>query len=412
MSDDARRTQLELAIERAFRGDPISRRVFLRRAGRGGLAAMSLPALIAACQPSASPSPGAATIEWANWPAYIDIDEETGGYPTLNLFQEQTGWSVHMVEAINDNEEFLGTVLSDLQAGNYTGWDVITPSDFMIEKLLRLGYLQEIDKSKLPNWEPNVADYAKGLYFDPDNKYTVWWQGGLTGIGYNPTLTGREITEFDDLLDPEFEGRVGLFSEFRDTFGLTLLSMGIEPANATVDDVTAAQQKLLGPAERGQFRGFYGNEYYDELAAGNLALCIAWSGDITQMAFYDNPDVKFVVPASGAMRWNDNLCIPTGTTNIDGAHALMNFWYDPVPATMLSEYIGYFTPVASVPERILDDAKAARDEGDDETADLLEAIAPTTEPSPDQVENAHFYKRLDEEEEGIWTDLYLELAGG
>jgi spermidine/putrescine transport system substrate-binding protein len=410
-------TRLELAIERAMRQDRVTRRTFLGRAGRGGIAlgaALSLPALIAACLPSGDGE--GTTIEWANWPAYIDIDEEIEPnptqYPTINAFIEQTGYNVNYVEAINDNEEFFGTIQPDLAAGNPTGWDIISPSDWMVEKMIRLEYLEPLDHSKLPNWADNCADYAKGLYFDPDNAYSVWWQGGITGIGYDPNLTKREITTFDDLLDPAFEGQIGLFSDMRDTFSLTLLSMGIVPESATVDDVTAAQQKLLEAAERGQFRGFYGNEYYDELAAGNLVATVAWSGDVTQMQLYDNDQVQFVVPESGAMRWNDNLLIPKGAEHIEAAHALLNYWYDPAPATVLSEYIGYFTPVVGVGDRILADADAAREAGDTETADLYEAIAPTVSPTEDQLANTYPYKRLDEEEEAEWNALFLELLGG
>ena len=92
-----------------------------------------------------------------------------------------------------------------------------------------LGFLEEIDHSKLPNWTANAADYAVGQWFDPDNTYSLWWQGGITGIGYDPEATGREFTSFEDLLDPEFAGRVGGFSDMRDMFGLTLLSPGHRP---------------------------------------------------------------------------------------------------------------------------------------------------------------------------------------
>ena len=149
----------------------------------------------------------------------------------------------------------------------------------------------------------------------------------------------------------------------RDMFGLTLLSLGVEPADATVDDVTRAQQVLLEANERNQFRGYYGNEYYDALAAGDLALSVAWSGDVTQMALNDNPNVQFVVPEAGGMRWNDNLAIPKGSGRIEDALKLLDYCYDPVAATTLSEYIGYFTPVAGVDQRIVADAEAARDGG-------------------------------------------------
>ena len=107
----------------------------------------------------------------------------------------------------------------------------------------------------------------------------------------------------------------------RDMFGLTLLSLGVEPENATVDDVKTAQEKLLGVPD-GHFRGFYGNEYYEALAAGDLAISVAWSGDVSQMNLYDNDKVKFVVPESGGMRWNDNLVIPKGGANMENAHKL------------------------------------------------------------------------------------------
>jgi spermidine/putrescine transport system substrate-binding protein len=410
------RSRIELAIARTMRQDRISRRSFLGRAGRGGLAlgAMAtLPGLIAACSPGGNGD--GVTIAWANWPAYIDIDEEGSPsptpYPTINAFIEQTGYSVEYTEAIQDNEEFFGQIQPDLSAGNATGWDLITPSDWMVERLIRLDYLEPLDLSMLPNLDPNAADYARGLYFDPDNAYSVWWQGGITGIGYDPNLTGREITSFADLLDPEFAGQVGLFKEMRDTLGLQLADMGINPTEATVDDAAAAQAVLLEAAEAGQFRGFYGNEYYDELSAGNLVACVAWSGDVTQMALYDNPDVVFVNPAGGGMRWNDNLVIPKGAVNIEAAHALMNYWYDPEPATLLSEYIGYFTPVAEVPERIQADADAAREEGDTETADLLDVVAATVAPTDEDLANSHAYKQLSEEEEAQWNDLWLELRG-
>jgi spermidine/putrescine transport system substrate-binding protein len=196
----------------------------------------------------------------------------------------------------------------------------------------------------------------------------------------------------------------------RDMFGLTLLSLGVEPANATVDDVRRAQERLLG-APQGHFRGFYGNEYYDALAAGDLALCVAWSGDVSQMNLYDNENVRFVVPDSGGMRWNDNLVIPKGGASIDAAHRLIDYYYDPAAATMLSEYVGYFTPVTGVDEQILADAQAARDEGDAETADLYEALAPTVVPAEDQIANTYTDKQLTEEEEAEWNDLFEAVIG-
>ncbi|HEV2907441.1 MAG TPA: spermidine/putrescine ABC transporter substrate-binding protein, partial [Actinomycetota bacterium] len=341
---------------------------------------------------------------------YIDIDEEDGSYPSIVAFTDQTGIEVNYTEAIQDNAEFMGTILPDLQAGNPTGWDVITPGGWVVERLARLDLLEELDHSQLPNWTANAADYAKGLWFDPDNRYSLWWQGGITGIAYDPELTGREITTFDDLLDPAFAGVAGAFSDMRDMFGLTLLSLGVEPANATVDDVTRARDKLLEANERNQFRGYYGNEYYDALSAGDLAIAVAWSGDITQMQLNDNDKVQFVIPADGAMRWNDNFAIPKRAARIGGAHQLLNYYYGVPGATLVSEYIGYFTGVNGVQEQILADVEAYRAEGDTENADYYEAVAPTVVPTDDQLANTFSDKELTEEEEAEWNDLWLEVS--
>jgi spermidine/putrescine transport system substrate-binding protein len=410
MRDPEQRTQIEVAIDQFVRRDQLTRRGFMRRAGRGILAVGALttiPGILAACSPSGS----ATRVRWLNWPAYIDISEDETSYPSIEAFTAASGIEVEYNEGLLDNADFLATYAPDLRAGNNTQWDVMSPGGWVVERMARNDWLEELDHSKLPNWTANCADYAKGLWFDPENTHSVWWQGGITGIGYDPELTGRPITTFDDLLDPEFSGRVGGFSDMRDMFGLTLLSLGVEPANATIDDVTAARDKLLDVPE-GHFRGFYGNEYYDALAAGDLAISVAWSGDISQMNLYDNDKVQFVVPDSGGMRWNDNLVIPKGGANIDAAHKLIDWYYGEDGAAMLSEYVGYFTPVAGLDERIRADAQAARDDGDAETADLYDALAPTVVPTSDQTANTFTDKQMDEDEERQWNDLFEDVVGG
>jgi spermidine/putrescine transport system substrate-binding protein len=425
MSDGDGRSRIENSIDELLRRDRITRRSFMGRAGRGTVAIgslLSIPGLLAACVPagnaSASASAGASggggpatgTVRWLNWPAYIDISDDGSTNPSIDAFTEQTDIKVQYDEGLLDNADFLAQYSPDLRAGNNTGWDVMTPGGWVVERMARNGWLEELDHSKLPNWTANCADYAKGLWFDPDNKNSLWWQGGITGIAYDPNLTGREITTFDDLLDPKFDGVAGGFSDMRDMFGLTLLSIGVEPANATVDDVKKAQQKLLN-APKGHFRGFYGNEYYDALAAGDLAISVAWSGDISQMNLYDNDKVKFVVPDTGGMRWNDNLVIPKGGANIEEALKLIDYYYSVPAATMLSEYVGYFTPVKGVSEQITKDAEAAKADGDKETADLYKTLAPTVVPDQAQISNTFTDKQLDENEEKQWNDLFEAVVG-
>lgn len=423
-ADETRRTiarhlddpsPLGRALARALAGAPHSRRTFLRRTGGATLAALGaagLPALGAAQRvAAASPAP-AGQLVFANWPLYIDIDEDTGGYPTLDKFTAETGIAVTYGEDINDNEEFLGRIQPDLAAGNPTGYDIIVMTDWMIERMVRLGYLEELDHSLLPSFAANAQDLYRDPWYDPGNRHSLAWQSGITGIGYNRTLTGREITTFDDLLDPAFAGRVGMFSEMRDSMSLALLSLGIEPSTASLEDARLAQQKMLEAARRGQFQGFFGNDYYDLLAGGNLALCIAWSGDVAQMKLWDNPDVEFVVPESGGMLWVDNMAIPKLAEHPIDAHLMMDFWYEPDNAVPLTEYIGYFSPVAGVAERVLEDAATARAEGDEEWAGILEVIAATAVPDEETLAKVHTYRILDEQEEREWNDLFNEVLFG
>ena len=412
MTDPEQRGEIERAIDRFLRQDLMSRRTFMRRTGRGGLALgamLTLPSLLAAC------APGKTKLEWANWPLYIDIDEEASPdptpYPSLNAFIKETGIDVHYVEAINDNEEFYGTIQPDLAAGNATNWDIVSPTSWMVKRMADAGYLEEIDHSKLPNWTANCADYAKALWFDPDNKYSVWWQGGITGIGYDPELTGGEITKFDDLLDPKFKGRVGAFSDMRDMMTLTLASLGIDPTTATVAQAKQARDKLLPLSQAGQFRGFYGNEYYDALSAGDLVASVAWSGDIAQMQLNDNAKVQFVIPADGAPRWNDNLVIPKKAAWAEQAHKLIDYYYDPAAATTLSEWIGYFTPVKGLTDLIQADADAYRADGDTENADYYDAVAPSVTPTADELAGTFDYPEFENpDDEKAWNDMWLEVT--
>ncbi len=422
MSDD--QSAIERAIERAFTRGRYSRRGFLRRAGQGALiagSALSLPAILAACgiKPGASisgpsntlvplPSTQAGLVDWANWPAYIDIDDK-GKYPTIEKFTKETGIKVTYTEAINDNEEFFGKIQPDLAKRNPTGYDVITMTDWMIERLIRLGYLQPLDKSKIPNFDANVQPLFNDPWYDKGNKYSVAWQSGITGIGYNPKLTGRKITTFDDLLDPKFKGKVGMFSEMRDTMSLAILSLGVKPEDATIADVDKARDKLLGPARAGQFRNFYGNEYYDELANGNLALTIAWSGDVSQMKLYDNHDVEFIIPDTGGVLFIDNMCIPNKAEHPLDAHLLMNFWYDPANAAVLEEYVGYFSPVKGVAEQITKDADAAVAAADKAT---LKTVAATSYPTAEALKNVYNYKVLKGDEEKKWNEAFNEVVTG
>ena len=406
-------------LDRLFGGlqQPVSRRELLRRAGRGSVY-LGAMALLAACGVEAQrgdgdtaerlPNQPAGELLMANWPLYID--KGPTGSPTVKSFEEQNGIDMQYSVVINDNEEFFGTIREPLSQGQSTGWDIIVMTDWMIHKLNRLGYLERLHHDQLPNFAANAGEKFRDPWYDPDNAHSLPWAAGITGIGYDVDLVGGDITSFDDLFAEDLAGRIGLFKEMRDTIGLTLLTLGVEPETATVEDVEAAQQKLI--ANRDKVRGFYGNDYVDQLAQGNLAASMAWSGDVFALAL-DNPNLRFVIPEDGAMRFTDNMAIPAGSEHPLDAHMFMNFVYDPRIATNITEWVWYESPVGVVQEMIAEDA-AGPNAGDLSCAPFCADLAkdPYVFPTPETDARTFEPKRLDEEEEQIWNDLFQEVVLG
>jgi spermidine/putrescine transport system substrate-binding protein len=389
----------------------ISRRELLRRAGRGS-AYLGVMSLLAACgveaerreetgEPQALP-PKAGELVMANWPLYIDKAGPTS--PTVTSFEEQQDIDMKYQVVINDNEEFFGTIREPLSQGEGSGYDIIVMTDWMIAKMARLGYLEPLHLDQVPNFDANAAPKFKDPWFDPGNEHSIPWAAGITGIGYDIELTGRELTSVNDLFDPEFAGRVGLFLEMRDTFGLVLASMGIRSPDATVEDVEAAQGILL--ENRDNIRGFYGNDYADQLATGNLAVSMAWSGDIFALQL-DNPNLRFVIPEEGAMRWSDNMAIPIGAEHPTDAHLFMNHVYDPRIAANITEWVWYESPVAGVQQIVQDDVAEG---GPGYLKKLAESVL--VFPTPETTEQTIPYKRLEEDEEQVWNDLYQQVVQG
>jgi spermidine/putrescine transport system substrate-binding protein len=400
----------EDGIDRLWRGfdSRISRRELLRRAGRGSMY-MGVMAFLAACGVEGQRREGGGQLQplppksgelvMANWPLYIDKKGPTS--PTVQSFEEQFAVEMKYDVVINDNEEFFGTIRAPLAAGQSTGYDIIVVTDWMIDKMNRFGYLERLHHEELPNFEANARDQFKDPWFDPDNAHSVPWAAGITGIGYDISLTGRELDSVFDLFDPKFQGRVGMFSEMRDTFNFALLANGVEPTQAAIEDVEQAQQLLL--EHRDNFRGFYGNDYADQLATGSLAVSMAWSGDVFALAL-DNPNLRFVVPKEGGNRWSDNMAIPLGAEHPTDAHLFMNYVYEPRIATNITEWVWYESPVTQVQEMIQQDIAG----GGPRYLQLL-AESDLVFPTEEVEQQLHAYKRLDEEEEQAWNDLFQEV---
>jgi spermidine/putrescine transport system substrate-binding protein len=437
MSEEER-TRMERAIARALRPQRrLSRRAFMRQAGRGGAyaaGALSLPAILAACGIGAeTPSPSApgqsaaatpapvgggdpsGTLIFANWELYIDPgpDDDPQQSPTLQAFRDMAGVETTYTENILDNQSFFATIQPDLEAGNPTGYDLMVLTDWMIGNMIRLDYLERIDVGRdVPNFLANADDKYKSPSYDPDNLHSVPWQSGITGIAYNPALVDEEITSMAQLLDPalveKYSGQIGMFVEMRDTMSFALLHLGINPEEATVADAEAARDVLLAQAPH--VRRYYGNEYTEPFQRGNLAISMAWSGDVFQMQF-DNPDLRFVVPDEGAILWVDNMCIPKNAEHPNDALALMDYVYRPEVAAQMTEWINYICPVPAAKDIILQHADEA-DNADDREYLQQVAESPLVFPTADMLSRLHSYKVLDEEEERQWNELFQEVTQG
>jgi spermidine/putrescine transport system substrate-binding protein len=338
-------------------------------------------------------------LNFANWPAYID--KVKGESPTVNDFEAATGIKVNYKEVVNDNLSFFGTIREPLASGQATEWDLIVVTDWLIAKMARLGYLESLDLSLLGNFSSNAGEIYKDPSYDPGNQHSVPWQSGITGIAYNPDITGREITSVEDLFDPEFKGKVGMMTEMRDTMNLVILGMGIDPQEATSDDAKAAQQKLLDQRTDGIVRQYYGNDYVQPLANGDLAITMAWSGDVLGKTLGANSKIKFVVPDEGGILWVDNMAIPQNAPNPIDAHEMMNFVYQPKIAAQMTAWINYISPVPAA-QPILQKAK------DSYTRQV--ADSPLVFPTPEMESRLHHYKNLDEQEEAEWQGLFDEVT--
>jgi spermidine/putrescine transport system substrate-binding protein len=332
----------------------MTREELLRRAGIGA-AMLSIPGLAAACGGGSSSSGGggsstqklASTLRFANWPLYMDYVEKTKTYPTLEAFTKKLGVKVDYKEDINSNSEYFGKIQGPLSRGQSINEDIIvlTDNERYLSTMINKKWVEELDKDAIPNII-NLVDVQKHPGFDPDRKYSLPWQSGMTGIAYNKTLT-KPILSIDQLLeDKSLKGQITVLNGFSDTLGLVMLSNGDDPSKVTDASWKAAIDRIKEASDSGQIRQFTGNDYAGPLDKGDLKACIAWSGDIVQLG---NPKLKWNVPAEGGMIWTDNMIIPKGGDAYT-ASVYMNYAYTPAVAAKIAAYIQYVTPVKGTRE--------------------------------------------------------------
>jgi spermidine/putrescine transport system substrate-binding protein len=333
--------------------------------GRGAMGAsvLTLPGLLAACGGSGgikgAANTGAATqvtrklaktLNFSNWPLYIDVDEKTKRHPSLDDFTKKFGVNVKYTEDINDNPSFFGKIQGPLARGQSIGRDLIvmTDSSGFPGRMIKLGWLEKLDKPSIPNIK-NLLDVQQHPSWDPNRDYSLPWQSGMTGIGYDPNKVGGELTSVQDLLtNPKLKGKVTLLSELADSVGLVMLANGDDPTKVSGPAYDKAIATMKKAVDSGQVRQFTGNDYAPLLAKGDVWACFAWSGDMVQLQA-DHPHLKWNLPDSGGMIWTDNMLIPKGG-NVYTASVYMNYYYTPAVAAKVEDYVNYICPVKGADE--------------------------------------------------------------
>ncbi len=361
--------------ETEFMGAPITRRAVLKGGSLVGLSAFlaacsssgSTPAPstgpVATPGPAATPAPTTAAtpepitgpLNFANWPAYIDLNDDESASPTLDEFRAKYGIEVKYVEDVQSNEDFFATIAQPLTSGLETGWDLIVLTDYMAARLVRAGWVEAIDPANVPTALANVRDELRGLEWDPDLAYHFPWQSGATGVGYNVKSTGRDLTSIGDLFDQAFKGKVTLLTGYQDTFSLVSLFLRARgdishlPPDLALEDAQKIKDFVQPYVDSGHIRAFTGNEYLKDFGSGDTWVAEVWSGDLASSGGEDD---RFVYPTEGSIIWTDNMQIPKGAAHKRAAEAMIDFVYDVDNAARLAAWIYYISPVKGVADVI------------------------------------------------------------
>jgi spermidine/putrescine transport system substrate-binding protein len=331
----------------------------------------------------------------SNWPEYIDEDDE-GYTSTLTDFEKATGIKVSYTADVNDNNEFYAKVKNQLGNCTTTKRDMFMLTDWMASRMIQAGWIQKLDADKVPNLHANLISGLQNVSFDKKREYSAPWQSGLTGIAYNKSKV-KEVKSFEELITrSDLKGRITLLSEMADTMGMLLLGDGADPADFTEDQWQKAMDKLNKVVASGQVRAFTGNEYIQDLSAGNVVACEAWSGDV---AAAEDDNLVFLTPEEGHMIWADNMLVPNKADHKGNAEEWINYYYEPEVAAKLAAYVWYICPVKG--------AQEAMEKVDPSLVDN-ELIFPTDK----TLSVSHAFKRLDEHKEREYQGAFADAIGG
>lgn len=289
------------------------------------LMAMFVVAALVGCQGNSSSDQ--VVLNVYNWGDYI-------GPEVIQKFEEEYGIKVNY-EEFATNEE----MLAKIETGG-TAYDVIFPSEYMIEAMIQRDLLLELDYNNIPNFK-NIGPDFKHLAYDPEQKYSIPYLWGTMGVVYNKTKVTDPVKDWDILWNPKYKGQIIMIDSPRDTIGITLKKLGYSLNTKNIEELEQAKQELMKQKEL--VKSYEVDTYKTQMIAGEAAMSLAWSGD-AMLLIDENPDLAYAVPESGTNLWFDAMAIPKTSKNKKEAELFINFMLRPDIAAENTGYIKYSTP--------------------------------------------------------------------
>lgn len=262
-----------------------------------------------------------------NWSTYIAPE-------VITEFENKFNVKIQY-DTYESNED----LYAKIKPGN-PGYDVAFPGDYMVEILVAEGLLEELNQENIPNIK-NLNEKFINPPYDPGNKYSMAYQWGTMGIGYNLKATEGEVNSWSTMFDPKFKGRVALLDDMRSSFAIALISLGYDPNTTNPQEINEARDFLIKNKEA--IAAFAPDTGQNLLDQGEVDLTCEWSGDIFQI-MKENPNLRYAIPKEGSILLTDNMVILKGSNNKELAEKFINFILEPEIGAKISNFIKYATP--------------------------------------------------------------------
>ncbi len=346
---------------------------------------MALGLILSGCGKSG----GERVVNVCGWGENIDPD-------LITQFEEETGIKVNYKEA--DSNE---TMYAQIKQGG-ADYDVIVPSDYMIGQMIAEGMLEELDYSNIPNFS-KIGSQFKNLSYDPENKYTVPYTWGTLGIIYNSAKTSERLTRWSAMFEPWYAGEIAMIGNPRDAIAIGLMHLGYSINTTDESQIREAYQLIADAKAAGVYQGFFMDQLYDKMEAGETTICAYYAGDFLSM-HENNPDLRFEVPEEGSNWFVDAMCVLKGAEHKEEAEEWINFICSTEASLKNMDFIWYASPNTEALEQY--PAYYEETYGEPLDPELYAIMAPSQE----VLANCEAYQALDSETQALYSQLWTELG--